>query len=577
MRKAVRYVGLLLIFIMAFSLLTGCAGGEGPSGSGGAAADRGREPETIQLKVMLKGLTFSFPDGVQTDTVAKAIAEKTGVEVFWIVENNYPDFANYQRTLISSNDLPDIMCKTLPLSEYYQADILRPLDDLLGTYGRNIVKNCKDLINAKRLFNSKDGDGKLYMVTTGYKNSEKASLMGGVNLAPYIRWDLYRAVGSPGLATPDDMLNALKLMQEKFPTNKEGKKAYAMSGWFGDSWGWVIPHRPFQGSFGWEAIMDEAFFKTGDGIEKKYSWLDEGSPFLEGYEFWNKAYKMGLVDPDTAIMKWDQYQEKCKAGLVYFGTDVWSTVTLYNPVAISSGTPEKGFMPVTDWTKDVTYNSLYQVRTLGDNDYFITKACKYPERAMQLLDFLWSEDGCRLLYNGSEGEQYTVVDGKPQRTAEFQKAYTEDMQGTILSTGAEKYPIAGLGKDWEDSRYPGSRLWLGIKPVEQVVSELTEAEKIYCEDTGVKYPYQYWIEKETTVYDASVNACFGVWPEDLTSAVNEAKNYMATNAIKLIIAEDFEAEAAKFRKELSAIGYDRVLEYAYRQYEEIYNKLGKGR
>ena len=49
--------------------------------------------------------------------------------------------------------------------------------------------------------------------------------------APRVPWDYYVGVGAPEMKTTDDLLNMLKDMMEKYPTNSNGDPAYAISMW----------------------------------------------------------------------------------------------------------------------------------------------------------------------------------------------------------------------------------------------------------------------------------------------------------------------------------------------------------
>ena len=48
------------------------------------------------------------------------------------------------------------------------------------------------------------------------------------------------------------------------------------------------------------------------------------------------------------------------------------------------------------------------------NALVISANCEYPERAMELIEFMTSDEGARLVRTGVPGEDWDVVDGEPE-------------------------------------------------------------------------------------------------------------------------------------------------------------------
>ena len=57
------------------------------------------------------------------------------------------------------------------------------------------------------------------------------------------------------------------------------------------------------------------------------------------------------------------------------------------------------------------WNGANMVCGWFDKGFAISKNCKNPDRAMELLDYLWSYDGSRLAYSGVKGMHWDIVDG----------------------------------------------------------------------------------------------------------------------------------------------------------------------
>ena len=72
--------------------------------------------------------------------------------------------------------------------------------------------------------NNQQVNGKLYFIHNPVGIFSYDPLKSQV--APYIRWDLYKKLGYPKIDSIDDYIPILQKMMELEPTNAEGKKNY---------------------------------------------------------------------------------------------------------------------------------------------------------------------------------------------------------------------------------------------------------------------------------------------------------------------------------------------------------------
>jgi putative aldouronate transport system substrate-binding protein len=527
-------------------------------------------PGPVTLKVMVKN-GIAWVNGIQEDSVAKEIEKKTGVTVDWINLMNVSDVPNYLRTLLASGDLPDIMPQSdLGMKEYFDADVIAPIDEYLENHGKNILKNADKLIKLNRM-NSKDGDGKLYFLSTGY--NDRGINYDSIQQVPHIRYDLYKAIGAPKISTDDELLSAIKLMVDKYPKADDGKKAYGMGLWFGDNWSWVMIERVHFASEGWQTIDGISFFNKNTGYDKKYQFLfNTEDPRYKGLKFFNKAWNMGLLDPDTAVLKFVQYQEKATAGRYYYGTDYWSTKDFYNPTAYKNG-QKKGFEPMYNFVGDTKKISVFQMRDAGDDKYFVTKMCKTPERAVDLLDFLYSEEGVRLLYNGIEGQHYEIVDGKPKLTTTYSDQKSKDLSATVISTGVGKYSLVGLGKTVEDLTYPGRVVDYSIDP-EEGVKGYTSIDKEYCSDMGITTITEKFLLHPDPYYSNLLAFSLPNMPEEIQKIKNDVTQMLSIECFKVISAKNFDQAIGKMKIKALDLGYQKFTDWTFKAFDETKSKLG---
>ena len=80
----------------------------------------------------------------------------------------------------------------------------------------------------------------------------------------------------------------------------------------------------------------------------------------------------------------------------------------------------------------------------------ITTQCKYPELAIKVLDYAYTDEGRFFANFGVEGVAHTIVDGKPQYTDLIMK----NPEGYTVSQALGKYVKAGNGAAFvQDERY----------------------------------------------------------------------------------------------------------------------------
>lgn len=96
--------------------------------------------------------------------------------------------------------------------------------------------------------------------------------------------------------------------------------------------------------------------------------------------------------------------------------------------------------------------------SLGWDAITITKKNKNPERTMQLINFLASEEGQYLLMWGIEGQHWDIKDGKHTPRAEVLQGFKDDWNAYAKETGIRKWTWFvknGKGSDGTPYDLPG--------------------------------------------------------------------------------------------------------------------------
>lgn len=508
--------------------------------------DAAKELVTLRVLVMEPGTKWNK---YQDSVVAKAIAEKIGVKIEYVEADE-----NKFNVLLAGGDLPDIVRSDVNKfqKQLIDGELIIPMDDLLTQYGKDITANIGTVVDYSKK-NWSNGTGKLYFLPPQVQ-PKPGTAIPPVTIGATIRWDWYKEIGTPTLNSMDDLLGAVEQIVQKHPTTDDGKKVYGVSMW--QDWGlwpYLIPPIVFTKSSG--ATSDLTAAQVGDSTFIS-TLTDESSNFWTAMDFYNKANRKGLLDPDSLTMKNNDYMAKATAGQIVVGPATWAMGD-FNTQHANDG---KGYIVVPAgkmaWTGEV--------RPLGwqDKSYSISKSSKHPEKAMEFLNYIYSYEGARTMYNGVEGGQWTVVDGKPKLTEEtlaLKAGGGLDFESTGLSLDRN---IIGLGNGVVNPN-DGQPLDL-FSSEEALAKAATPLEKDFASHYGASYSgevfkkqidegklttFTTWMDGMSDDEILKRNTVPGVTlTEDLKKTEASLKELAARQAAKIILSKD-DADFAKNKKE----------------------------
>lgn len=582
MRQTRKSFHFLIVMLMVVTLaLTACSGGNGsgnsasgtPAGTGspkageataGTGADSG-EPITLRLLIMETGSKWNTH---KDSEVVKAIAEKVGVNIEYVEADE-----NKFNVLLAGGDLPDIVRTDVNKfqKQLIEGNLIIPMDDLLTEYGKDISANINTVVDYSRK-NWSNGTGKLYFLPPQVQSKPGTSIS-PITIGPTIRWDWYKEIGAPEINIMDDLLDVVAQIVEKHPTTDDGKKVYGVSMW--QDWGlwpYVIPPLTFTKL---SAASSDLTAAAVGGHEFISTLTDESSNFWVAMDYYNKAHRRGLLDPDSLTMKNNDYMAKATAGQIVVGPATWAMGD-FNSQHAGDG---KGYLVVPAgklaWTG--------AVNPIGwqDKAYAISKSSKHPEKAMQFLNYIFSYEGARTMYNGVEGKHWNMVDGKPVLTEEtlaLKAAGGAPFEATGMSLDRN---IIGLGGDMIN---PNDKQPVDLFTSEEALAKAaTPLEKDFAEFYGASYSGQVfqkqieagkldtfttWMNGMSDEEIIKRNTVPGVTlPEDRKKQEAELKELAAREAAKIILSKD---EAAFAKNKQTAL--EAFKKAGAEEFTEFYNQ-----
>lgn len=569
-----RFLSLLLVASMATAMLVGCGQEEQTSGtetsktteSGTTSESAATETEQKVAYEDLPTINVMFVHGYSNESddneIWRAVAEKVGAKIHFIGADT-----DKYNTMVASGDGYDIiMGKKAQMPTLATGGSLLALDDLVAEMGPNISANIPEfLAYSKEMYS--DESGALYWLPAEIKHLGTA--VGSKDASRgMIRWDLYAKMGYPETNSMDEYLEMLADMQEANPTNADGKKVYGMT----------IPSDKLAYTF--YTPFDSWAGVTVHQKTASYSWDDmsyiniygEDGVFWDAIDFYHKAYRMGLLDPDAFTLTEADMKAKAAEGrLLFVSAD-------FQYDAMPAG---QGFMAVpTSWSSSDATEFNVSSKISFNYGFAINKKTENVELCMKYLDFVMSEEGANLIYNGIEGVHYTVdANGVRTMTDEAVKLYNDSAAWAEAGLGnAEVGHFVGLAKNALGA--DGKTLLLGMD-ASMFQATLTDIQKDFCEHYGVDYPGQVFFQNaeknklsQASTIDGMVRNFLPVPNDEIAqleaAVVSEAEGLIAD----LVMASDaeYEAKVKAAKERLANVGVTKIDEFYNSNWQSAFDK-----
>lgn len=468
--------------------------------------------------------------------VSQTITDETGVSINFVTPNGDED--EKLNALIASNSLPDIV--TLgwwepQIDEMISKDMVYALNELADDYDMYFY----DVVDQNVVNWYTHGDGNIYCYPNSSYTPEDLIEYDNIpsNQTFLVRKDIYEAIGEPDMTTPEGFYNAVVKASEMFPEIgghpliPVGAHAFTDNG--------CVSFDQYLQNF-----LAVPFEKDG-----KYYDRNTDEEYISWLKMFRELGENGYLSPDIFVDTRTQMSEKIAEGryfcMLYQRTDMADQEKILyendpNSIYIAVDGPKNSagddpILPstgITGWTVTL-----------------ISKNCKYPDRAIQFIDYLMSEHGQKLIYLGVEGVTYEEADGQVVLKPEIE---------AILNSDRETYDALYGADDtyWMLQNNVMQLQWgLGLEEPLKQLAEWT-------------YPYTTYMGQYEVMRIES-------------SEVGEAYdnlNLLWSETLKKLLLADSEAQfdeiLENYKQERLLLGYDEVLEAETRIMNENKAKLG---
>lgn len=563
-----KLLSVLLTVAMTTALFAGCGGTEKDVAKESTpASTQGTETEEVVVNyedlptlnvLFVHGYTYESDD----NEIWRAVAEKVGAKIHFIGADT-----DKYNAMITSGDGYDIILATQGnMQTFASGGTLLALDDLVDEMGANIKETIPTFIKYSKETYSDDSNALYWLpACVAYTSTNVAGKDAGNGL---LRFDLYAELGYPEIASMDEYLQVIADMQSANPTTESGEKVYGMA----------IPSDKLTSTFvtpfsAWAGMS--TWQKTAS-----YSWKDmsysnvygEDGLFWDGIEFYHKAYQMGLLDPDSFALTEADMNAKATEGRLLFVNANWQYGAM----------PEgQGFAAVpTKWSASDADLKTASSALSFDYGMAINSRSDNAELAMKYLDFVMSEEGANLIFNGFEGVHYTVdANGVRTLTEEGLALYKDGTAWAEAGLGtAENAHFVGLKKNALAS--DGKTMMLGLDS-SYFEDTLTDMQKVFCEHYGVEYPAQAFVqnsEKNNLPLNSDIDGLARNFLPQPTDEISQLEAAVVSEAEGLIASlvmasdSDYEAKVEAAKAQLAKVGVTKINEFYEAHWQEAFEK-----
>ena len=547
----------LLSVLLASSMVIGSASALTGCGS--------KKNEVIKLNVYSQLANFS---GKQIGWSADILKKKFNVEL-----NIIPEGDGVFETRMTSGNLGDIVVWGADNDKYPLAVKNNLLfgwedDNVLDEYGPYIKKNMPDALKKNKELTKTITNGasdKLYgfgaNVALNSKDHESFFYTWDT------RWDLYKKLGYPKVKNLQDYHKMLKNMQKLCPSDDSGNKVYAVSLWPDWDDAMVMYVKAMATAY---YGYDELALGLYDPTNGKYhDALEENGPYLEMLKWFNDLYQDGLIDPDSMTQTYDEMIAKVQNGGTLFSIFNYSGSLGYNTKEHTSAGKLMYCMKPED-ASPIVYGMNTQG---GDRVWSIGAKTEYPEKCMEIINYLSTPEGRMTMEYGPKGYTWDYDDQKHAYLTDVGMKCQNDKNTTMgggykgsyhdgeLQINNITWSLDASNPDSDGETY-NKESWASYN-----ATPSCDIEKDWRDKTGCTTINEYM---EKGKYTVAPGTSFSKETQDTTlkTTWNQVTTEIKNSSWKAIYAKSdkkFDSIVAGMKKSAKKYGYDKCVEWSRNQ------------
>lgn len=358
------------------------------------------------------------------NVVSDKITQDTGVSIHFI--SPMGNEGEKLKTMISSDSLPDLITLSWgdnAIDEMINKDMVYALNELADEYDPYFWKVADHEIVKW----DTRADGNLYFYPNSAYTSEDYKKYPNIpsNQTFLVRKDIYEALGNPDMTTQEGFADAVRRAAKEFKAIDGSELIPIGAHEFTDT-GCVSFDNYLQN------FLAVPYEKNGNYNDR---YTDED--YISWLKLFRELGEEGYLKGDIFIDQRTQMEEKIANGQ-YFCMLFQRTDLATQQISLYAKNPDQIYMAVEGpRNHNGDAPRLPGGSINGWTVTMISKNCKDPEKAIQMMSYMLSEEGQKVIYLGVEGATYDMIDGKPVVKKEVQELKNKDRNAYDEIYGAD--------------------------------------------------------------------------------------------------------------------------------------------
>ncbi len=432
--------------------------------------------------------------------VGQVIVDRTQTDIIW--QTTIGDENQAVALLIASGDLPDAIVyrAALGAAPFVDGGIALELTDLIQNHAPNYLRALGS--SWDRMPWSAEDPGRYIVANLPQFGREQFSHHGWF----FLQHDVVMSQGYPRIETLDDYERAIKAYLRDNPTI-DGQPTIGFT-LDATDWRWIITlTNPGMMAAGIQSSGE--IYVDPETRKVTYRVL---RPEEKAYYAWlNRMWNEGVIDRDAFTQTTDQFEAKMASGRVLAASAMRWQIAQPEASLRQRGLQNRmyGEYPVSlDMNTLNSSMSGGQAWDAASGTLIITNRNQNPQKFMEFIDFLTTDEGQILRNWGIEGVHYDVVDGRRVfRPEEREKLRSDADYGINTGVGL----LGPTWPRWTDGIKDPTGQYYTLSSPDDVVAGYTQVEK----DVLAQYGVTRWAELFPQPADFPVRP----WPAE-SSIVN---------------------------------------------------------
>lgn len=476
-----------------------------------------------------------------SDEVSRIIKEKTGANIHFI--SPVIDDNSQLSNMISNNKLPDVIsvqCWYQQCSQLAMQGYLYPLNDLIDKWAPSLNNRLQeDVFSWFSLGNDKTYGFPNFAYSSKYVSSTDKMEPNGAIL---VREDWYKEACNAikgDMTSPKSFIEGCNYIRQKY------SKSIPIQLDVFDSEG--------NDSIKW---LSQYFATPFEDEQGNYVYNMTHEKYYETLQFLRECYNEKLIMDDNFSANTAQVRTKIASGNVFVSM---VTPQDYQQGFIAAYNSDVKYVPLILRNYEGDDPILQDIRGMGYLYTMVTTNAKRPDKIIKVLDFLYSEEGQRLVAFGKEGETWNWKDEKHEEVV-----WTQEYLDSVSKDDTGKYGLYQMTLMMNLAYINKIKPLNGRKDVDVYIDNLKRPASPYS------YDYTASFLKDDTS-DKSYNEL----------SVNETKGVQrwSTSYLAKVLRSNTKEQAKQYYDQ--GIAYmrkncmlDRVIEFNAKSYQRAKDALG---